>query len=156
MNNYMQRKIAKAKEEGIDLFLGQNLYENKQDSIWYDGLIASFTYNNRYEVKVVATGDTKVNIDGCTYKFPNWDDLYENGIKTDHDLFKKLNNGTFGWLENNWFEFNIYDSQKDEYITDSLGTDNVLDNLNQALETNLYIKEIKAYEKNNEEEMEAE
>lgn len=154
MNNYMQRKIAKAKEEGIDLFLGQNLYENKQDSIWYDGLIASFTYNNRYEVKVVATGDTKVNIDGCTYKFPNWDDLYENGIKTDHDLFKKLNNGTFGWLENNWFEFNIYDSQKDEYITDSLGTDNVLDNLNQALETNLYIKEIKAYEKNNEEEME--
>ena len=152
----MQRKIAKAKEEGIDLFLGQNLYENKQDSIWYDGLIASFTYNNRYEVKVVATGDTKVNIDGCTYKFPNWDDLYENGIKTDHDLFKKLNNGTFGWLENNWFEFNIYDSQKDEYITDSLGTDNVLDNLNQALETNLYIKEIKAYEKNNEEEMEAE
>ena len=154
MNNYMQRKIAKAKEEGIDLFLGQNLYENKQDSIWYDGLIASFTYNDRYEVKVVATGDTKVNIDGCTYKFPNWDDLYENGIKSDHDLFKKLNNGTFGWLENNWFEYSIYDKEKDDYLTDFLETDNVLDGLEDALDIKAYITFINKVEKQNNKERE--
>ena len=150
----MQRKIAEAKEEGIDLFLGQNLYENKQDSIWYDGLIASFTYNNRYEVKVVAAGDTKVNIDGYTYKFPNRDDLYESGIKSDHDLFKKLNNGTFGWLENNWFEYSIYDKEKDDYLTDFLETDNVLDDLEDALDIKGYISFINEYEKENNKEME--
>lgn len=154
MNNYMLRKIAKAKENGVDLVLTQNLYENKQDSIWYDGLIGYFIYKNRYKVNILVSGDVKVNMNDQTYKYPNLDDLYENNIKSDYDLFKKLNDGSFSWINNNWFEFNIYDSQKDEYITDSLETNNVLDNLDQALEVNLYIKEIKAYEKNNEEEME--
>lgn len=154
MNNYMQRKISKAKENNIELVLTQNLYENKQDSIWYDGLIGYFIYKNRYQINIIASGDIKVEINNMAYKYPSWDDLYENGIKSDHDLFKKLQEGTFSWIDNNWFEFNIFDKEKEEYITDVLETDNVLDSLNDALDTNEYINFIRAYEKENQIEME--
>lgn len=154
MNNYMLRKISKAKENNIDLILTQNLYENKQDSIWYDGLIGYFIYKDKYQVNIIVSGDIRVEINNETYKYPSWDDLYENNIKSDYDLFKKLHDGSFSWLDNNWFEFNILDLGKNEYITDCLESNNVLDGLDDALDVSHYLNFIKEYEKENNNQLE--
>jgi len=81
---------------------------NCQDSFFYDGDIAYMRYGNRH-ILIIACGDIRIN--------QKVDDGYEqvdlDNFKCDKDL-KKVNDKTYTWENNNWFEI-LYKKSGEDY-----------------------------------------
>jgi hypothetical protein len=92
------------------------LADNKQDSFWYDGQIATVT-DGVNTISIEAMGEIRVQLgedDG--YMLGNNDARKEAEKRGMKDVDLNLLNAFDGWGNNNWFAF--YWVEKDEYLTD--------------------------------------
>lgn len=123
----LNKLIAKAKEQGIEIEMVQDLIdENHLDSLWYGGTIAVII-KNQYRIGVMAAGDVRAILydkeDGSEVAYVkdkgNYGRFYEEMsyyIKDDDHLYKLEDNGQLVLDSNNWFEWSVYDAEKGEYI----------------------------------------
>lgn len=118
---------------------------NRQDAVWYDGKICTFTIDNRFKVGVIANGDIDVASNKGSMSAHSGEELESLfNITNDDQLQKALEKNKIEWVNNNWFEFSIYDTKTKEFITDS-ADDLILDNLNQALDTRFAVEYVDNY-----------
>lgn len=99
------------------------------DSVWYGGRIATIE-TERYKIYIEACGDVSGTINGEHYKDKNntgyfGQCLKENKIKNDKELKKAESEGIVTFWDNNWFEFQIWDTIKKDWIDNFI--DNVID-----------------------------
>lgn len=134
----LNKLIAKAKEQGIEIEMVQDLIdENHLDSLWYGGTIARIT-KGKYRIALMAIGDVRATLydkeDGHEIAYVkdkgNYGRFYEEMlyyIKDDKHLYELEQNGLLVLDNNNWFEWSVYDTEKEEYIGPDL-----LDNIYES------------------------
>jgi hypothetical protein len=122
----LNKLIAKAKEQGIEIEMVQDLIdENHLDSLWYGGTIARIT-KGRYCIALMAMGDVRAtlydeNKNEIAYVKDkgNYGRFYEemaDYIKNDKHMYELEHNGQLVFDNNNWFEWSVYDTEEEEYI----------------------------------------
>ena len=140
----IEQLINKAKAQGIEIELLQNLDEDRLDCLWYGGDLVRATRGN-YVLIIGAYGDVRVYLrdkeDGHEITYvkdkSNWGRFYEENasyIKNDEELWKLIDDGHIELIDNNWLEWRIYDKTNDKYIGPDC-FDNIYEcNLLEALE----------------------
>lgn len=116
------------------------LVEDREDSIWYDSWLLHFELDERYDITFFATGEIQgwLTVNGEERRISNsnvYSELLDYGITKDEDIkydcsYQDEPSNAKCEIDlslNNWFEFEIYDKEKDENITDAFGTDTVSD-----------------------------
>ena len=122
----LNKLIAKAKEEGIEITMVQDLIdENHLDSLWYGGAIARII-KGKYHIVLMAVGDVRAtlydeNHNEIAYVKDkgNYGRFYEemaDYIKDDEHMYELEQNGQLIFDNNNWFEWFVYDTEEQEYI----------------------------------------
>jgi hypothetical protein len=82
----------------------EKLSKDKTDSFFYEGTIAEITKPNGTILRLIATGDIRVNINEKQYRNNQVDDaVFENKL-TDKRIRELEEKGKLEWSENNWFE----------------------------------------------------
>lgn len=157
----LNKLIAKAKEQGIDIEMVQDLIdENHLDSLWYGGTIAVIT-KDKYRIALMAIGDVRATLydaeDGHEIVYVkdkgNYGRFYEEMsyyIKDDKHLYELEQNGQLVLDNNNWFEWSVYDMEEQEYIGPDL-LDNIyegdildffkVDKINETLDYSIEYEE---------------
>lgn len=100
------------------------LKRGREDSIWYDDEVLSFTIDDRFSYSCRAVGDICiVNSDDGDYvksRGCQADDVIEFleglGLTTDKKVSKAEFSGKIYFENNNWFEDWLYDLEKKQYI----------------------------------------
>ena len=101
------------------------LGRGREDSIWYDYDVLSFTFDNRYEYHCRAEGDVRLvwipTGEDVVSKGDQADDiiefLEEHGLTTDSKISEAERRGDLYFENNNWFEDEILDTKTGEWIT---------------------------------------
>ena len=89
--------------------------KHKQDSAWYtNGYGTSLVVRVQYKERnydVLCCGEMKVEYNGNTIRYLQ--DLYENKITNDKDLYKLEEGSDVTWINNSWFEIVAEDQDWD-------------------------------------------
>lgn len=155
----------KAKNLGLSLKFYQDNFNHKRlNCLWYGGFLAEIVVNPTLSIILKISGDVRaflrnkntnaiiamVKDKTCSGKFT---EEMHPFIKTDAQLFERIENGSLELCENNWIEYNgiLNANGKEMFVDLGFVTDNVLDNnilvaINQALDNYITIVEdIKAF-----------
>ena len=100
------------------------LKRGREDSIWYDSSVLSFLVDGRYQYYCTAHGDVRLTWtpteDEVVSKGYNAKDivdfLEEHNLTTDKKVSEAEAKGKLYFGNNNWFEDEIYDTKKEQYI----------------------------------------
>lgn len=116
------------------------LDDEREDSIWYEGWLLSFTLDDKYEVAFLASGEIqgwlivgdeerRIRNNNVLEELRDYNITKDSDICYDYSYQDEPTNAKCGidLSLNNWFEFEIYDKEKDDRITDAFGTDVVCD-----------------------------
>lgn len=131
---------------GLDvLYVEKDMSKEREDSFFYNGDILELVYENRYVIRVFATGEVAFfdeNDDYHRYKYGLCEEDYDElDIHTDEELNKKIPQEKFE--ANNWFEFEIFDKETGDYLTD--GADTIFGYLYEVLDVKYYVDFIKEF-----------
>ena len=93
---------------------------NHLDSVWYGRCIVHIE-TEKYDFYISAIGDVRIVIDGETFVDKSesgqiGQKLKSVGIDTDDKLRKAEKDGRIEWLNNNWYELEIFDKKKNKFI----------------------------------------
>ena len=88
----------------------------KTDSFFYDGAIAEMEGKDGVVYKLIAAGDIRVNIQGCSYRDASQAEL--NHKLTDARLKQLEKTGELSWDNNNWFEVVWLDKKSSSWECD--------------------------------------
>ncbi len=123
VEEYAKKGIVIDIKEPLD-----KICSNKQDMAWYDGLLATITYNDKYEVKIFAEGSFRGYLEiledeaGEKIYFQNPEEFEENCskyIENDKVLYRiideKNKQKRIIFYDKNWIEFDIKNLKNDEY-----------------------------------------
>ena len=103
------------------------LREDRQDSVWYNGLLYAYTYKG-YRFSVYAVGDITIY-----YKEDTYHSIYDTDIKNDAELHKAVENNEIEWGNNNWYEMFIDKVDEKRNVVEEI--DNiVIDNLEDCVD----------------------
>lgn len=114
---------------GIQLDLSPEIiFDNRQESIWYSGEIASFEYKERYTVTILLNGDVRaylydednqifVKVKDTSGNF-NFYTYMADYIKSDEEYFQAWEDDRLDVLEKNWFEITIFDNKNKHYVAE--------------------------------------
>lgn len=112
-------------------FIKPILAENRQDSFWYDGQVATVT-NGKRTLSIEAIGEVRVYLDEngglLSHKEAREEALRRELTDTSLDSTISYHDG---WVNNNWFAF--YDVDAEEWLTD------ICYEYNNAIETAMEI-----------------
>lgn len=106
----MKTKELEIKKEVITALKGfspeilQEKMPNQTDSFFYEGTIAEITKPNGTILRLIATGDIRINIDEDTYRNNQVDDATSKYKLTDKRIRDLEKEGILNWVDNNWFE----------------------------------------------------
>lgn len=106
----MKNKELEIKKEVITALKGfspeilQEKIPNQTDSFFYEGTIAEITKPNGTILRLIATGDIRINIDEDTYRNNQTDDAISEHKLTDKRIRDLEKEGRLEWVDNNWFE----------------------------------------------------
>lgn len=148
--NELVRKVRdECRRLGLDvLYVEKDISKEREDSFFYNGDILELVYENRYLIRVFATGEVSFydeNDDYHRYKYGLCEEDYDElDIHTDEELNKKIPQEKFE--ANNWFEFEIFDKETGDYLTD--GADTIFGYLYEVLDVKYYVDFIKEYTTN--------
>ena len=110
-----------------DYFVSAELRDDRQDSIWYDGLLFQYKYKG-YRFSVVACGYIKIH-----YNEESFDSIYDTELKNDNDLKKAIKNDKIEWVNNNWFELFVDKIDENGNTTEEIDSF-VIDNITDCLD----------------------
>ena len=110
-----------------DYFVSAELRDDRQDSIWYDGLLFSYKYKG-YRFSVIACGYVKIY-----YNEESFDSIYQTDITNDNRFNMAIKNGELDFGNNNWFELFVDKIDENGNTTEEI--DNfVIDNITDCLD----------------------
>ena len=128
--------MKEIKSNDIDVTVTQWIDDKHQDSLWYDGTCAKFSYDN-CDVYIVANGyidatllDTNDNIISETVGHDFYGDMSPY-IENDIQLHDFIEDELLVLENNNWWEMFI-DIDGDEYTSDVLGSVLLVDAIDEA------------------------
>jgi len=130
------------------LTIHQPADKEHQDSIWYDGEIATITKGDR-KVVLCACGEVRINNkEGeIVYDGKERNSGIKGGFKTDKDL-KKIGcnyDDKYCWEHNNWFELVYYNKDKPLDIMSDVYHEynSALNNLKESVNEDKWWEELK-------------
>lgn len=134
----LDKLIAIANEQGIEIELLQQLHENRLDCVWYGGDLFKITKGN-YELIVGAYGDVRALLEdkegertSYVRDRGNWGRFYDEmspHIANDNELYELIDSGLLNLDDSNWLEWRVYDKTQETYIGPSC-FDNIYDSNN--------------------------
>ena len=110
-------------------YFDKDIFSGKADSVWYDDSVLSFVLDKRYVYNCRANGDLyiKSKDEYVSHKGYGAYDvrtfLLNLKIRNDKELEKAVDKGKITFIDNNWFEDDLYDSKTKEYINDEINMD---------------------------------
>jgi hypothetical protein len=109
------------------------LADNRQDSFWYDGQVATIT-DGKNTISIEAQGEIRVQLGEDDNYMLDGKEARKEALKRKMlDVDLNLLNAFDGWQNNNWFAF--YWIENDEYKTDiSYEYDNAIETAKNILE----------------------
>lgn len=145
-NELAEKVRDKCQRLGLDvLYVEKDMSKEREDSFFYNGDILELVYKDRYTIRVFATGEVAFfdeNDDYHRYKYGLYKEDYDElDIHNDEELNKKIPQEKFE--ANNWFEFEIFDKETGDYLTD--GADTIFGYLYEVLDVKYYVDFIKEF-----------
>lgn len=131
----IRRLKSKAKKAGITLDVTQYIDKKHQNCLWYGGEVAS-AIRGDLELTIIASGDVIAELTDKNGEFLAYSkdkcncgrfyDEMKQYIPTDQMLRKTLQTDRLQLINNNWFEWAVFDHSKNRYIGPSC-FDNIFD-----------------------------
>lgn len=99
----VRRQVIEALK-GFSPKIIQEKIPNQADSFFYEGTIAEIRKPNGTILRLIATGDIRVNIGKKQYRNNQINDAINDWNLDDKKIFELEENGNLNWEDNNWFE----------------------------------------------------
>lgn len=131
--------VRDLEERGFDVVVEADIHENKVDSLWYGGPIATVS-NDRYAVEVTVYGEVRLygSWKGEELEFVDKNnsglffDRYGHLFKDDAELYKAFDTGDLVYQNNNWVEVTVVDKATGRNVYCIPDYDTVIDGIASA------------------------